>query len=95
MNRGTQKPAANGRNRPATSEGNGLVTDERARGTSRERATVAAMILIGAALPVVANLPVFQNVVWVFWLAALVLILIALALVVGISRRERRRSGES
>lgn len=71
------------------------MTVERVRGTSRERAAVVAMILIGAALPVVANLPVFQNVVWVFWLAALVLIIGASALLVGVTRRERRRSDES
>lgn len=71
------------------------MTAERARGTSRERATVVAMILISAALPVVANLPVFQNLVWVFWLAALVLIVGASALLVSVTRRERRRSDES
>lgn len=48
------------------------------------------MVLAGGALPVVAKLPLFQDVVWVFWLAALVLIFGALALVLRIIWRDRR-----
>lgn len=72
------------------SEGDGLVMTQRVRGTARERAIVVAMILTSAALPVVAKLPLFQDAVWVFWLAALVLILSALGLVLRIIWRERR-----
>lgn len=67
---------------------------ERVHGTSCARATVAAMVLVGVALPVVANLPAFQNVVWAFWLAALTLIVGALAVLVSVTRRERRRSSD-
>jgi hypothetical protein len=70
------------------------MTAEDVRGTARERAIVVAMILAGAALPVVANLPLFHDVVWVFWLAALVLMLGALTLVLRINWRDRR-SGDS
>jgi hypothetical protein len=63
---------------------------QRVRGTARERAIVVAMILAGGALPVVAKLPLFQDVVWVFWLVALVLIFGALALVLRIIWRDRR-----
>jgi hypothetical protein len=63
---------------------------QRVRGTARERAIVVAMILAGGALPVVAKLPLFQDVVWVFWLVALVLIFGALALVLRIFWRDRR-----
>ncbi|WP_372467971.1 hypothetical protein ACCO44_01460 [Microbacterium maritypicum] len=66
------------------------MTTQRVRGTALERAIVVAMILVGGALPVAANAPVFQDVVWVFWLTGLVLILGALALVLHIIRRERR-----
>lgn len=71
------------------SEGDDLVTTQRVRGTALERAIVVAMILVGGALPVAANAPVFQDVVWVFWLTGLVLILGALALVLRIIWRER------
>ncbi|NJI59378.1 hypothetical protein HCX50_08065 [Microbacterium oxydans] len=63
---------------------------QRVRGTARERAVVVAMILVGGALPVAANAPLFQDVVWVFWLAGLVLMLGALTLVLRIIWRERR-----
>ncbi|WP_136041831.1 MULTISPECIES: hypothetical protein [unclassified Microbacterium] len=63
---------------------------QRVRGTARERTTVAAMILVGAMLPIVAKLPLFQDVVWIFWLAAFVLMLGALALVLRIIWRDRR-----
>ncbi|MGV2900528.1 hypothetical protein ACNPM4_02540 [Microbacterium sp. AGC62] len=66
------------------------MTAQRVRGTARERAIVVAMILVGGALPVAANAPLFQDVVWVFWLAALVLIVGALALVLRIIWRDRR-----
>lgn len=66
------------------------MTTQRVRGTARERAIVVAMILVGGALPVAANAPLFQDVVWVFWLAALVLMLGALTLVLRIIWRERR-----
>ncbi|MDF2561689.1 MAG: hypothetical protein K0R99_3135 [Microbacterium sp.] len=66
------------------------MTTERVRGTARERAIVVAMILVGGALPIAANLPLFQDVVWVFWLAAFVLMLGALALVLRIIWRDRR-----
>jgi hypothetical protein len=66
------------------------MTAEDVRGTARERAIVVAMILAGAVLPIVAKLPLFQDVVWVFWLAALVLMLGALALVLRIMWRDRR-----
>lgn len=72
------------------SEGDGLVMTQRVRGTARERAVVVAMILVGGALPVAANAPLFQDVVWVFWLAGLVLMLGALTLVLRIIWRERR-----
>ncbi len=71
-------------------EGNGLAMTQRVRGTARERTTVAAMILVGAMLPIVAKLPLFQDVVWIFWLAAFVLMLGALALVLRIIWRDRR-----
>ena len=71
-------------------EGDDLVTTQRVRGTALERAIVVAMILVGGALPVAANAPLFQDVVWVFWLAGLALILGALALVLRIIWRERR-----
>ena len=71
-------------------EGDDLVTTQRVRGTALERAIVVAMILVGGALPVAANAPLFQDVVWVFWLAALVLMLGALTLVLRIIWRERR-----
>ncbi|QNA91416.1 MULTISPECIES: hypothetical protein [unclassified Microbacterium] len=51
------------------------------------------MVLLGGMLPVVAKLPLFQDAVWVFWLAALALMLGALALVVRVTWRERRSSG--
>lgn len=70
------------------------MTTQRVRGTARERAVVVAMILTSAALPIVAKLPLFQDVVWVFWLAALVLILGALTLVLRIIWRDRR-TGDS
>jgi hypothetical protein len=66
------------------------MTTERVGGTARERAIVVAMILVGGALPIAANLPLFQDVVWVFWLAAFVLMLGALALVLRIIWRDRR-----
>ncbi|WP_431806431.1 hypothetical protein [Microbacterium paraoxydans] len=66
------------------------MTTERAHGTARERAAVAAMILIGVALPVVAKLDLFQNAVWALWLAAFALIIGALVLTIGVTRRERR-----
>lgn len=66
------------------------MTSEGVHGTVRERATVVAMILVGVALPAVANLPVFGDVVWAFWLATLVLIACALALVASVNRRTRR-----
>lgn len=71
-------------------DGDDLVTTQRVRGTALERGIVVAMILVGGTLPVAANLPLFQDVVWVFWLAGLALILGALALVLHIIRRERR-----
>lgn len=71
------------------------MTTERVHGTTRQRATVTAMILVGGALPVIANLHLFQDVVWVFWLAALVLIISALALIMSVIRRERRRPSDS
>ncbi|MBT2495702.1 hypothetical protein J7E45_08785 [Microbacterium sp. ISL-59] len=70
------------------------MTTQRVRGTALERAIVVAMILVGGALPVAANAPVFHDVVWVFWLAALALIVGALALVLRINWRDRR-SGDS
>lgn len=73
-------------------EGDDLVTTQRVRGTARERAIIAAMVLVGGALPVAANAPLFQDVVWVIWLAALALIVGALALVLRIIWRERRSS---
>ena len=73
-------------------EGNVLMTTPRIRGTARERAIVVAMILASAALPVVAKLPLFQDIVWVFWLAALALILSALALVLRIMWRDQSSS---
>lgn len=75
-------------------EGDGLMTTQRVRGTARERAVVVAMILVGGALPVAANAPLFQDVVWVFWLAGLVLMLGALTLVLRIIWRDRR-TGDS
>lgn len=68
------------------------MTTQRVRGTALERAIVVAMILVGGALPVAANLPLFQDVVWVFWLASLALIVGALILVVNINWRGRRSS---
>ncbi|WP_091033117.1 hypothetical protein [Microbacterium oxydans] len=68
------------------------MTTQRVRGTALERASVVAMILVGGALPVAANLPLFQDVVWVFWLAGLALIVGALILVVSINWRGRRSS---
>lgn len=68
------------------------MTTPRIRGTARERAIVVAMILASAALPVVAKLPLFQDIVWVFWLAALALILSALALVLRIMWRDQSSS---
>lgn len=65
----------------------------RVRGTARDRATVVTMILVATTLPVLAKMPVFDDVVWVFWLAALLLIGGALALVLHIIHRERRDSG--
>ena len=65
------------------------MTTQRVRGTALERAIVVAMILVGGALPVAANAPVFHDVVWVFWLAGLALMLGALALVLRIIWRER------
>lgn len=73
-------------------EGDDFVTTQRVRGTALERAIVVAMILVGGALPVAANLPLFQDVVWVFWLAALVLIVGALAVALRIIWREPRSS---
>ncbi|PRB59002.1 hypothetical protein [Microbacterium sp. MYb45] len=70
------------------------MTTQRVRGTARERAVVVAMILVGGALPVAANAPLFQDVVWVFWLAGLVLMLGALTLVLRIIWRDRR-TGDS
>lgn len=69
------------------------VTTGKPRGTARERACIAAMVLLGGMLPVVAKLPLLQDAVWVFWLAALALMLGALALVVRVTWRERRSSG--
>ena len=68
------------------------MTTQRVRGTALERAIVVAMILVGGALPVAANLPLFQDVVWVFWLASLALIVGALILVVSVNWRGRRSS---
>ncbi|AZS38981.1 MULTISPECIES: hypothetical protein [Microbacterium] len=68
---------------------------ERVRGTSRERATVAALVIVGVALPVIANLQLFQDVVWIFWLTSFTLIATALALLVRATVRERRRSSSS
>lgn len=68
------------------------MTAQRVRGTARERAVVVAMILVGGALPVAANAPLFQDVVWVFWLASFALIVGALILVVSINWRGRRSS---
>lgn len=73
-------------------EGDGLVMTQRVRGTALERTIVVAMILVGGALPVVANLPLFHGVLWVFWLAGLALIVGALILVVSINLRGRRSS---
>jgi len=73
-------------------EGDDLVTTQRVRGTALERTIVVAMILVGGALPVVAKLPLFQDVVWVFWLVAFALMLGALALVLRIIWRDRRSS---
>lgn len=73
-------------------KGDDLVTTQRVRGTALERAIVVAMILVGGSLPVAANLPLFQDVVWVFWLASLALIVGALILVVNINWRGRRSS---
>lgn len=66
------------------------MTTERVHGTSRERATVVAMVLFGVALPVMANLPLFQDVVWAFWLAALLLMIGALVVIIAVNRRKRR-----
>ncbi len=77
------------------SKGNGVVMAERVRGTSRERATVAALVIVGVALPVIANLQLFQDVVWIFWLTSFTLIATALALLVRATVRERRRSSSS
>lgn len=65
------------------------MTTARVLGTARERTSVVAMILVGAALPVIAKLPLFQDIVWVFWLAALALIVGALALSMSVTRRAR------
>lgn len=47
------------------------------------------MVLIAVALPVVANLPVFSSVAWVFWIAALVLIIGALVGALTVIARSR------
>lgn len=66
------------------------MTTRHVNGTPRERASVAAMVLVGVALPVIAKLHAFQDIVWIFWLASLVLIVGALALLTITTRRERR-----
>jgi hypothetical protein len=63
------------------------------RGTVRDRAYVVALVVLGVTLPVVANLGPFQNVAWVFWLAALVLIISALVVLLRANRRDRNSSG--
>lgn len=65
---------------------------QRVRGTARERSTISITVFAGCALPIVANLPLFQGVVWVFWLAAFALIVSALVLVLRIIWRERDSS---
>lgn len=65
---------------------------QRVRGTARERTTISMTVIVGSALPMVAKLPLFREVVWVFWLAALVLMMSALVLVLHIIRRERNSS---
>ena len=67
---------------------------QRVRGTARERTTISMTVFAGSALPIVAQLPLFQDVVWVFWLAAFVLVVSALVLALRIMWRERN-SGES
>jgi hypothetical protein len=51
----------------------GFMTDNR-RTLPRSRAAVASMILLAAALPLVARFEVFEDTVWLFWLAALALL---------------------
>ncbi|MFD6816600.1 hypothetical protein ACFWCH_06780 [Microbacterium sp. NPDC060132] len=57
------------------------------RGTARERGTVVALVLLGTALPTVATLPPFHDVAWVLWLAALILLGVAVTVVVSSIQR--------
>lgn len=59
------------------------------RGTAWERGTVVALVLLGAALPTAATLPLFHNVAWTLWLAALLLFGAALAVVGSVIQRGR------
>lgn len=59
------------------------------RGTARERAAIPLMVVAGCVLPMIATLPLFQDVVWVFWLTAFALLVGALVRVLRIMRRER------
>lgn len=59
------------------------------RGTARERGTVVTLVLLGTALPTVATLPLFHGVAWVLWLAALILLAAALAVVGSAIQRGR------
>ncbi len=59
------------------------------RGTARERGTVVTLVLLGTALPTVATLPLFHDVAWVLWLAALILLGVALAVVGSAIQRGR------
>jgi hypothetical protein len=44
-------------------------------------------VLLGTALPTVATLPLFHGVAWVLWLAALILLGVALAVEGKVLRR--------
>lgn len=59
------------------------------RGTARERGTVVALVLLGTALPTGATLPLFHDVAWALWLAALLLFGAALAVVASVIQRGR------
>lgn len=47
------------------------------------------MVVAGCVLPMIANLPLFQDVVWVFWLTAFALLVGASVRVLRIMWRER------
>lgn len=55
------------------------------------RATIIALLLLAATLPLLARIDVFHDAVWAFWGVSLVLVIVALA--ISIKNFARRQDG--